>query len=529
MHSLDCLLVHVPKWINYYPPLHLYSSLNWMSHGLFGLADTLHQAGHLCKIIHLGVEKAINPAFSLAAYVKEHQVSAVGFSMHFHQQITDTIQAARVLSEECPGTFIFFGGMSASFFAAELLEKFNFIDAVIAGEGGLPLKKLMQARKEHPQDLSDIPNLLWRQKEQVIKNEAVYLTTQEDLDQVSHTNLSQMEHHEHYLNFPKAVLRTRLPHSLNFKMSQKLQAEKRNFFGGLLIGRGCHDGCFYCGGGAEAQKRINHRTGVVFRSVDRVLDSFKELQSYGFTGTHISFDPHPQSQTYYVELFQKMRAEGIAFDLNFSAWGLPSRAFLAEFGKTFSDRSSVSISPETGSEKLRLSMRTHHYTNAALLETLEAAEEENVQTTVFFSLGIPHETREDFDQTLGLSRDIRKRFKKSRVRAFVIEIEPGAPWHLHPDRFGIELTRRNLGDFIAQQSDPYYSSMRCLGFYKTDFWGKPVRDAADYSEKLLRLKCKYFCEERRVCPFLRVMWAVSKAIRLSPSPEQVCATGHPQA
>ncbi len=523
MQGLDCVLVHVPKWTNYYPPLHLYSSLHWMSHGLFGLADGLHQADHTCKILHLGMERALDPSFSLAGYVNHHQVAAVGFSMHFHQQIADTIAAARELARTCPDVFILLGGMSASYFSSELLEKYPFIHAVITGEGNQPLQALIAARKTHPDNLDAVPNLVWRKEGAVISNAAIYVSTQKDLDDVSHTNLSYLEHHEHYLNFPKAVLRTRLPHAFNFKLSQKLQSEKRNFFGGLLVGRGCHDGCFYCGGGAEAQKRINHRTGVVFRSVDRVLASLRELKSYGFTGTHISFDPHPQSQSYYIELFQKMRAEGLEFDLNFSAWGLPSRAFLEEFGRTFSARSSVSISPETGSEKLRLSSRDHHYTNAALMETLQTAEANNVNTTVFFSLGIPHETREDFTQTLALSRQIKKRFKRARVKAFVIEIEPAAPWHLHPEKFGIELIRKSLDDFITQQSNPYYSSMRHLGFYKKDFLGEAVRDADDYARRLLRLKCRYFCEERRVCPFLRAFWAVSRSVGISLRPETLTA------
>ncbi len=435
MEKMDCVLVHVPKFRNYYPPLNNYSSINWMSQSIFALADSLHREDFNAKIVHVGIERVLDKNFSLTGYLQNKNVQAIGFSLHFHQQISDTMALVRQIKNELPQMFIFLGGMTASVFSRELMQ-YPEVDAVIRGEGEVSLPALVRKLDRGQSQFDDVPNLTWRCGDEIVENPLEFVAEQEDIDKLDYTHLPYLEHYEKYLNFPKAIFHTRLPLIWNYKLSQKLYAERKNIFGGLMIGRGCHVNCFYCGGGSRAQALINHRKGVIFRLPEKVIESIQHLKSFGYTGTYISFDPHPQSQQYYVNLFQKMRTAKLDFDVIFSAWHLPSSEFLLEFQKTFGQGSSISISPETGSERLRKTARGNFFRNSELIEMLDQCEQLDIRTTVFFSLGIPQENQGDFHKTLTMKNMIRERYKNISTRAFLVEMEPGAPWHLHPEEFG---------------------------------------------------------------------------------------------
>ncbi|NIA30826.1 MAG: radical SAM protein [Actinobacteria bacterium] len=505
MKNLDCVLVHVPKYQNYYPPLNNYSSLNWMSQSIFGLADALKKSGLAGKIIHPGVESILDKRFSLRNYLQQNNARSVGFSLHFHQQISDTLAAVQQLKKELPDIFVFLGGMTASFFSRELMQ-YPEVDAVIRGEGEIPLPALVQKIEQGKELFDEVPNLTWRRGNEIVENPMNFVAAEGVLDKLDYAHLPYLEHYEKYLNFPKAVFHTKLSPTWNYKLSQKLYAERKNIFGGLTIGRGCHVNCFYCGGGSRAQALINRRKKVIFRSPDKVVESMQHLQSFGYSGTFISFDPHPQSQHYYVDLFQKMRQAKLNFDVIFSAWHLPSKEFLLEFQKTFSRGSSISISPETGSERLRKTARGNFFRNTELMEMLDQCEKLNIRTTVFFSLGIPGENKDDFLETLTMKDMIRSRYKNIGTRAFLIEMEPGAPWHLHPEKFGLKKIRRSLQDFIEEQSMPGYSSMTSVGFMKDELFDEKLKDRQDLEKRLLKLKCDNFCPNRKICAVMKTGW-----------------------
>lgn len=77
-------------------------------------------------------------------YVESRGVKYVGFSLHWHPQTYDSLEAARQLKFDFPHVFIVFGGYTASYFAKQILERYAFVDAVVRGEGEIPLATLIK-------------------------------------------------------------------------------------------------------------------------------------------------------------------------------------------------------------------------------------------------------------------------------------------------------------------------------------------------------------------------------------------------
>lgn len=512
----DVWIIHAPKFQNRYPSLGNYVSLQWMALGVLGLADALRSAGFEARVAHLGLERALDPGFDLAGLLRRSPCRLAALSIHFHQQLHDGLRAAAAIKAAQPELPVVLGGLTATFFAEEIVRRFPQVDAVVAGEGEQPLVRLAAAVREGRRDWSGIPNLVWRDAAGgVVRNPERYLATQADLDALEFCDLSLMEHGAEYVRMPKVFTRLRVPPRLRWKASRVLSQKADRTWYGLSVGRGCTTNCSYCGGGVKAHRLLNGRGHVLFRAPDRTLRSIRLLAEAGYRGAYVSFDPVPYSDAYYRALFPRVRAEVPNFGISFSAWALPSREFFDAYGAAFDERSYVALSPETGSETLRRRVRGIYYSNAELLDTLRHCESRGVRTVVFFSLGLPGETREDFDATLRLRDRIARDFRRSSPTAFSIEVEPAAPWHLDPDRYGITLLRRTLDDFLGEQARPDYSSMSSLGYFQREYLGRPVRDAREYARRVMQTKCRHFCDQRALCTAATAVWSVVGAVGMS--------------
>lgn len=440
----------------------------------------------------------------------------VALSVQFHHQLHDSLRTAEEIKRRRPETFVLMGGMTASFFARAILEQHPGVDAVVAGEGERPLAEVVAAvRDGRTGDLSAVPNLLWRRNGGIEVNPGRYVADQADLDAMDFENFALMDHAAEYERLPKILTRLNAPRGLAWRLSKALSQHARVTVHTLVMGRGCVTHCSYCGGGATAHRVVNGRTQVLFRSLDNAVGAFGKLAAAGFRGAYISFDPMPASQTYYPALFERLRRDGLRTRLIFSAWAIPSLAFLEGFAAAFEPGSRILLSPETGSERLRRTVRGIWYSNDDLLAALRRMDDLGIATEVCFSLGLPGETRADFDATLRLKDTVERSFGRASVSAFPIEIEPAAPWFLHPDRFGITLLRRTLSDFLAEQRKPGYSSMANLGYWQDRYLDQPVAGPKAFARKVLATKCRHFCGQRAICAAASAAWAAADALRLS--------------
>lgn len=518
---LDTWIIHAPKFQNRYPSLGNYVSLQWMALGVLGLADAVRRAGFEARVLHLGLERALNPRFTLARLLRDRPCRLAALSIHFHQQLHDGLRAAKAIKAARPELPVVVGGMTANFFAEDILQRFPQVDAVVAGEGELPLVRLVQAVRDGRRDWSGVPNLVWRDATgAVVRNPERYVASQADLDAIEFCDLGLMEHGKLYARMPKVFTRLRVPPGLRWKASRILSQKAERTFYGLAVGRGCTTNCSYCGGGVKAHRLLHGRGRPLFRSPDRVIESCRLLAASGYRGAYVSFDPLPYSDAYYRALFPRLHDEAPGFGISFSAWALPSPGFLDAYARAFDTRSYIALSPETGSDALRGKVRGMYYSNDELIETLRICEDRNVRTVVYFSLGLPGETRADFDATLRLRDRIANEFRRASPTAFSIEVEPAAPWHLDPARYGIELTRRTLDDFLAEQARPDYSSMASLGYFQRTYLGEPVRDAGDYARRVMRTRCRHFCDQRALCNAATATWAVAGALGASASGDE---------
>lgn len=493
---MKTLLLHVPKFNNFYKPIGDFVWLTYMPMGLLAIADHAVKNNADVEVVHLGVEWAINRRFHVKELVRDKpEIRAVGISLHWHHQSYDVIEVARQIKKTRDDIFIFLGGDTASFFHEEIISDYPMIDGVLRGHGEKPFLHLINALK-NGNELHLVPNLTWRDNGKVQENSLDYVGDTKTVSGLNYTNFSLLRHAEIYVRhmglpffFAKGFTMER-----NFKM---FTLGSPMF--PVPIGRGCPFNCTWCGGSHVPQQRsINRLKGFIYRSHDSVIESVVRAMDAGYRLMQSAMDPEPSTQEYFIELWRFMRKERIKTDWIFECNGLPSDIFVQEFKKTFPGRDSVIVlSPESGNEELRLKHKGPGFTTHALIEKMDQIDKLGISSELFFTFGLPGENRKILEDTINLQKFMRKRYHHLRaIRTLSIEMEPGAPWQLEPERFGIVTDRRCFTDFYNAHSNQDQGAFTSFGYYIPDYFDKPLDSANpfhDFEERMQQLKCRKFC------------------------------------
>ena len=110
--------------------------------GLERVAAAVRAAGHEVRLLDLQI-------FSHADYWKEladFAPQAVGFSVNYLANVPEVIDLSKETKAKRPDTFVFVGGHSASFVAAEFLEHAEgTIDCIVRGEGEIIAPRVLEA------------------------------------------------------------------------------------------------------------------------------------------------------------------------------------------------------------------------------------------------------------------------------------------------------------------------------------------------------------------------------------------------
>lgn len=491
---MKTLFLHVPKFNNSYKPIGDFIWINYMPQGLFAIADYVQRHGFATEIIHVGVEWVENRLFKVDEVIQDPEIKAIGMPIHWHYQAYDVIECARKIKELRPDIFIFLGGFTASFFHDQIIDQYPMIDGVIRGDGEIPTLELLTALKNNT-SLADVQNLTHRDSITKI-NEHTYVGDEKLISELNYTNFKLLRHRETYIQY------IGLPffYAKGFSKEQNFkQFTIRSPLLPVAIGRGCPFNCTWCGGSHIPQQRhISKRVGFIYRSHEAVIKTVQDGIVAGYKTMHTATDPEPETQEYFIELWQKIRAEGIKVNWMFEANGLPTDEFIDEFQKTFPGADSIiAMSPEVGNEELRLRHKGPGFTTKRFLKTMEKLDSRGISTEIFFTYGLPGENEKIMEDTFKLRKTLMKRFKHIRgLRTLSIEMEPGAPWQIDPSHYGIVTDRKTFSDFYHAHGEYGNSTYTSFGYYLTDFFKEPLdmaRPYEDFAERMQKIKCKRLC------------------------------------
>lgn len=378
-----------------------------MPFGLVSLGSYVDSPGYEIRGIELNrpaqkvIQRYLKVDEEIMSQVVEFSPDVIAMST-YASNIYNVLFWADAIKERLPQTFVVIGGNHASYMGRECLDKHKGLDAVIRFEGEIPFKMLCEKLACNDLSLADVPNLIYRDGDNIIENDSI--TYMEDLDA--------------------------LP-ILNRSFFGDQHADRDLTHADIISARGCTANCTFCNCNHYWSK--THRT----RSIGSVVEEIRVLKAkYPLKSVRFRDETLTLRKKYCIEVCNAIVAANLN-DIKYQAHsrldGLDEEVIktLAQAGFEL-----LFIGVESGSKKVL--KRLKKGINLAKLETIiPLLRKYRIKFRLSFMSSTPEES---FWQTLETVKLIKK-LKLKRDEYYIgvgIDIYPGTSecerfLQMHPD------------------------------------------------------------------------------------------------
>lgn len=413
--------------------------------GMLSIAEYLDRHGYKVIVDNL-CDRMINIAgFDAEEHLKDCSAQIYAIGLNFQQHSQGALEIARLCKSLHPNSHVIMGGLTATRFHEEIIEKYPFIDAVVRGEAEKAMLQLVREFESYDR-IADTPNLTYRKEDGDIRITPL-MPSSRNLDEYEYVRFDLLE--------PKTSIYT--PDS-NSRWS-------------LAVCRGCLYNCSICGGSAYTYKKYLGMQRPAFRSPERLVADMKRLCDQGVYTIGLYQDPRMGGKKYCQELVaalarEKPDIERLSLDLLAPA----DEEFVREISNT-GQRIIFHLCPDTGSDEVR-SKLGRRYSNEEVMETVKLCHKYHIPVTNFFSVGLAGETRENIKETWDLWARLDELNQESVMQGFFggdtdgfhsfgqvlgpIVLDPGSLAFDEPETHGYKLLYHNLEEYVQGLSQPYW-------------------------------------------------------------------------
>ena len=360
-----------------------------------------------------------------------------------------TLRLAQIVKEKLPQVYIVLGGPQADITAADTIKGFDYVDFICCGEGENTVYPLFSSLLSG-EPAWDTAGLVYKKDGQVITNPRPVLL--EDLDTLPMVDYS-------------------------FVQVMKKPGKQESF--PVDVGRGCPFGCTYCSTKTFWGRKYR------LKSPERILEDIKDIHNrFGFTAFAFEHDMFTMKRSQVEKTCQLLK------ELDFSIkWRCSARVDCIDEAliDTMVDAGldSIFIGIETGSARMQ-KLINKNLKLEQVLPMLRYIQSKGVEVTASFIYGFPEETKEDFEATLQLMRQIMA-LGDVVVQAHLCTFLPGTEL---TDRFMDQLTPMssysNITGSVAVEACRELIQGHPEVFLHFREYGTPMREELKYFFEFIR-------------------------------------------
>lgn len=345
--------------------------------------------------------------------IEKNQIKTICFSHLFNQQLFISLYLAKRLKQKHNVTTIF-GGHPIGHDKENYIEK-DQVDYIIFNDGEKSLLKLLKQLRENSKDMSQIPNLIWKENGQIKQNKSIKF----DLNLQVNPNYDDLILSD-YLS-PEPVI-------------------------SLVLGRGCFwNKCSFCTSPINTDEfRI--------RTVETFVDEIELIQKkYGVN--YFTFE----DEMIIPPIMKKIANELIRRNLKIKY------TFLAKPNK--GDRWDFDLIKKSGCVNIYWGVETGNQKISDLMQkgttiqevksTLQKAHDSGIINYAFIMFGFPGETKDSFMDTIEI---INQEYIDS-ISVSTFGLQKDTDVYLHPEKYGIKVIRKSR-TILADQYDFEYIELK---------------------------------------------------------------------
>jgi len=434
MRVYDLVLLHAPALFDFrdrilgpisdvvpsYPIFDMYPI------GFLSLATYLIGRGFKVRIANIAA-KLVMKNINVRKYVKGLKARIYGIDLHWLIHVNGALELAKIIKELHPSSTVVIGGLSATYFVREILEK-EYVDYVVLGDTGEhAIEMLLEGKK-----LEEIPNLAWKSKSSIRIGKK--LTAPQNLDKYRvDTALlvrSAIRSADPFSWFPYA----------NFTS---------NPIGAVLPYKGCWMNCITCGGSQYAYSRCFFRKTIGLKSPKTVFEEIKSITEYLKIPIFIINDLQVLGIKWVNELVKYIKDENINTTFLLEFFKPPSFDLLSELRK-LGENVIVQISPETHDEGIRKRFGRDFSNNELENFIKKVTKLKFERLDLYFMIGLPGQDIKSSILTVKYIDTLFSKYNASRLNAFIAPLapllDPGSKAFEEPEKYGYKLLARTLDE-----------------------------------------------------------------------------------
>lgn len=400
--------------------------------GMLSIADYLDRHGYKVRVDNLGERMMMREDLDVQAHLRSLSARVFAIGLHWCVHSQGAIEIARVIKELHPDAMVVLGGLTATVFDKEIIDKFDCVDAVIRGEAEKPFLALMQALDQR-RPLGQVPNLTWRNGERGAERVPL-MSPCADLDEFEFTRLELLE--------PKEAI---------FPVGKPSHWS-------IPICRGCSHNCVGCGGSAYSYQTYLGRKRPAFRSPEKIAQDLRKLSEQGVERVFLFQDPRMGGTEYWHKLLATLQGEPLKLtQLTMELFGPADEEYIRELAK-LQVPVVLTISSESGVASVRKA-HGRNYTNADLFRTAELAQRYGISFAIFSMIALGDDTPETIQETWRVwdqicAVNVKGKAPVNYGYGAMILLDPGSQAFDSPASHGYRLIFKNLEDYRAGMSLP---------------------------------------------------------------------------
>lgn len=442
--------------------------------GWFSIRQQLADHDFDCQIVNIASLMLTHPDLDVERLIERLEAPIIGFDLHWMTQCHGAIELAAVVKRIHPESLIVFGGISATYFAEELI-RYPQVDVVVQGYDTLgPVTQLVETVVRGDRDFGSIPNLLYKGNDRV------------EATGFSHkpaTNYNNVRNDwSYYQTTPVTPLSSKLIMT--------------------LPNTGCAHDCGWCGGSRSAYRTImGVNKTLVQKDNDLIVEELKTMGEAAKRTSIYALQCYSEGKTRMHTYLDAVRELGYR-SVFFEQFNLTPDDTLEKMGA--STDAYIMLSPESHDPKISKAAGRGTYTMAEMEEWIPRALDAGIKgVMIWFFIGMPYQDAQSVRDTVTYSERLIRKFPGSQVLPLICPmvpfLDPGCRFFEQPASHGYRIHHRTLEQHRQAMVEPLW--YRRLN-YETEWLSRRGIQDVSYEaiERLVSIKgehgvlSKVFCE-----------------------------------
>ncbi len=463
MLSYDAVFIHAPsvydfrkKPIFYGPVSDVIPSspvFEMYPIGFMTLTAHLQHAGYRTRIINLAVRMLMSERYDAEKVIRKTKSKVFFIDLHWMPHAHGALEIAKLIKKYHPDSKVEIGGFTSSYFWEELIQRPE-VDFIMRGDSTeIPTVKLMDVLDKDG-DLSEVPNLIWKDKDGKVRNNGVTYVP-ETLDDVIFD----------YGTLIKSVIKT-----MDVKSALPWAGWDGDPLTMALSVRGCSLNCVGCGGSHFANDKVVCRKKPAFRSPEKLAEDIESIQSYMKSPVFVVGDIRQAGKKYAETFLKSVKERGIDNHVVLELFNSAGNEFFRSVNKSFEGGYTIEFSPDSHDESVRGPLGKG-YSNEEVEQTIiNAFKEDCARMDLFYMTGLPFQSRESALDSARASKRLWSLVEKDDPlyiynSPFSPFVDPGSKAFENPEKWGYTFFARTLEEHRQLLDSP---SWKLTLSYETD-------------------------------------------------------------